>query len=136
MYASLQVVTLALKHRMIQLYHFDVDVARSHIDELIGSVLVLDVVTIRGTFLDPDHEAVDAVSECFTFTDVARCSLDLTRACTFVALTLELLHHTRCNLLPLDNHTRASATVALRDIIRVICAATTTVGADNIPVVL
>lgn len=57
---------------MIQLYYFDVDVARSHIDELIGSVLVLDVVTIRGTFLDPDHEAVDAVSECFTFTDVAR----------------------------------------------------------------
>jgi len=52
---------------MVKLNNLYVDVAGSDIDEFICRVLVLNLMTVRGALLDPDRQAIHAVSESITF---------------------------------------------------------------------
>ena len=102
--ARFQVVILTLKHRVVQLYHFDVDVARPYVDELIGGVFIGDHMTIWSAFLHPDHEAVHGVRQRIAFAQVANRFLYFAISGAPVALSLKLLNHARTNLLSFDHH--------------------------------
>ena len=51
---------------MVKLNNLDIDVARSDIDEFICRVLVLNLMTVRGAFLNPDCQAIHAVGQGLT----------------------------------------------------------------------
>ena len=60
MHSSLQIVALPLKILVIELHHLDIDTARSHINEFVRGVLVLDDVSVGRALLHPDQQTVHA----------------------------------------------------------------------------
>ena len=54
MHSGLQIVALPLEILVIELNYLDIDTTRSHINELVSSVLVLDDVSVGRPLLHPD----------------------------------------------------------------------------------
>ena len=133
---GLQVVTLALKHWVLKLYYFHVDIARSDIDVLVSSVFVCDDVAVGAALFHPDVEAVHAVSQSFALAQVACRCFNLACAGAFIALNLELLHHAGHDLLPFNDLTLASAVRARRDVVGVVSTAAATVRANYHSIIL
>ena len=136
MHSHLQVAALSLEQFVFKLNDSDIDCACPYVQVLVCCVLVLDNVAVWGSFLNPDHQTIDTVCQSIAPADMTGACLNFALAFAFVALGLELLDHSRSNLLSFDHHALALAVWTSRHVIRVISSTTAAVGADDVSVVL
>lgn len=93
-------------------------------------------MAIRGSFLDPDNEAVHAVRECLALAQMAHTRLNLATPLALVTLLLELLNHPWADLLTFHNLAFTLAGSASCHIVGIVGTTAATVGADDFTVVL
>lgn len=136
MHSSLEIVALSLEHWVAQLRHFDDDSAGTYIQVFISCVFVLDLMAVWRSLLDEDPEGVDTIDELLpSALMTCRCN-GLALSFTLFALLLELLDETWRDLLFFDYDTLPIALCARFDVFRILTTTTSTVRANDLPVVL
>lgn len=103
MHSRLEVIASALECRMAELSHFEDNWSGTHINEFVGRILIGNLVSVRCAFFNEDLEAIHAVHEFVAVANVAFGCDNLSLSLALVALLLELLHKTRCDLLFLNS---------------------------------